>query len=98
MIDMDCFNLKFAKTDNIARLNNIEPDCACKTMLLKLTLDKSDCKAGAVNGHIDALEHICKSADMILMTVSYNDTTYLFGILFKIAEIGNNKVKNQKNC
>ena len=61
-------------------------------MLLELTLDQSDCQTRAVDGHVDGFEHICKSADMVLVTVGDNDTLYALNILFKVSEIGKNEV------
>ena len=89
---MNGLNVEFSELDRISGLDDIELCTAEKLMLLKLALDQSHGQPCTVNRDIYLLKKICKSADMILMSVSYNDTLYLFSVFLKIGEIRNNKV------
>ena len=64
-------------------------------MLLKLALNKSHSKPCSVNGNVDLLQKIGKSADVILMSVGDNNTPDLVPVFLKIGEIGNNKINSE---
>ena len=95
---MNRFNVKFSELYCVARLDNIELCAVKELMLLKLALNETHCQPCAVNGNVDFLKKIGKCADVILMSVGYNDTLDFLSVLLKIGEIGNNKVNSEHIC
>ena len=92
MVNVNRFNVEFAELYCVAGLDNIELCTVKELVLLELSLNKTHGQPCAVNGNVDFLKKIGKCADVILMTVGYNDTLDFLTVLLKIGEIGNNKV------
>ena len=92
VVYVDKFNCHAAHFNGLSGSYNVQLCLAQKIMLLELALDKTDGKTGGINGDIHLFQQICKSADVVLMTVGDNDASYLVDVLLNIGEIGDNKV------
>ena len=64
-------------------------------MLAKLPLNESDGELRAVDGHIENLEKIRQTADMILMTVGYDYSAYPVRVALDIGEIGKHEIDSE---
>ena len=61
-------------------------------MLLELQLDESGGEAGAVNGHVDLLEHIGDGPDVILVAVGDEQAPQPGLVFHQIRHIGDDAV------
>ena len=64
-------------------------------MLFKLVCDKSQCQLCRIDRHVDFLQYIRKSTDMILMSVRDHKAFDLGNIFFEVSHIRNDKVDSQ---
>ena len=58
-------------------------------MFLELSVNKSECELCSVNRYVYLLEKICKSADMVFVSVGENYTSYLCLVSFDVSEVRN---------
>ena len=64
-------------------------------MLTQLPLNESDSELRAVDGHIENLEKIRQTADMILMAVGYDYSAYSVRVALDIGEIGKHEIDSE---
>ena len=89
------FNRHTAHLNCFSRSGNIQVYLSLKTVFTKLSFNKSQCKLCSVNRHIYLFKEIGKSADMVFMSVSKNDTTKFFLVFLNICEIRKNDVNTR---
>ena len=58
MVDVDEFHGELARPHGFARLHGEELGALGQAVLLQLEPDQAGGKAGAVDGHVDLLEHV----------------------------------------
>ena len=87
MVNVYKLHGKAADLYSLACFDHIKLRRAEKSVLLKLTFDESVSKSGTVNGYIYISEQIGKRADMVLVSVSDENTSDLVCVFFDISEI-----------
>ena len=69
VVHMDELHLELAGLHGLACLHRHQLGAVQQPVLLELQLDESGGEAGAVNGHVDLLEHIGDGPDVILVAM-----------------------------
>ena len=64
-------------------------------MFTQLPLNETDSELRAVDGHIENLEKIRQTADMILMAVGYDYSAYSVRVALDIGEIGKHEIDSE---
>ena len=64
-------------------------------MLTELSLDKSERQPCAVYGYVYLLEEVGECAYVVLVAVRQHNAPYLLPVLFKIGEVGDNKIDTE---
>ena len=88
-------DLEDAKRDRFSRFDLHQPRLVSRRGLQHLPLDHPQSKFGAVHGNVEFGQHERQRADMVLMAMGDQDAADFFSILFKIGDIGNDKVDAQ---
>ena len=89
---MDELHVKLAGPHGLARLHGDELRALDRAVLLQLELDETGGEAGAVNGHVDLLEHIGDGAHVVLVTVGDEQTPDAGAVFDEVAHVGDNEV------
>ncbi len=95
MVDMYGLDRKAAEGYHIAGIDNIEGRGIEQPVLTQLPLNESYCELRAVDGHIENLEKIRQTADVILMTVGYDYSAYPVRVALDIGEIGKHEIDSE---
>ena len=98
MINVDKLDIERAERYIIPRFNLNKLYPAEKSVFFKFALNKTDSKLRCVNRDIHLLQKICKPADMILVTVSNDYTSYSALTVNNMGKIRNYKVNARKLC
>ena len=92
MVHMDELHGELACPDALARLYGDELGGFHQLVLLQLQLDETGGEAGAVDGHVDLLEHIGDGADVVLVAVGDEQAPDPGLVLDEVADIGDHAV------
>ena len=92
MVHMDELHGELACPDALARLYGDELGGFHQLVLLQLQLDETGGEAGAVDGHVDLLEHIGDGADVVLVAVGDEQAPDSGLVLDEVADIGDHAV------
>ena len=92
MGDADEFDRENAGFHNVSRLFFDKLSRRKQVVLAELSFKYSKRQSCAVYGYVQLLQQIRHCADVVLMTVSQEQTAYLSGVLFKICRVGYDKV------
>ena len=92
MVHMDELHGELACPDALARLYGDELGGFHQLVLLQLQLDETGGEAGAVDGHVDLLEHIGDGADVVLVAVGDEQAPNPGFVLDEIRHIGDHAV------
>ena len=92
MVDMDKLDLKAAEAYLISGIYDIQLCRVKQLMLSELALDKTYCQPCSIDGNVHLFKQKRQSADVILVSVSDENTLYLVGVLHRIRKIGYYKV------
>ena len=95
MVDMDSLNGKTAEGYHVAGLDDVKSGGIEQSVLTQLPLNESDGELRAVDGHIENLEKIRQTADMILMSVGYDYSAYPVRVALDIGEIGKHEIDSE---
>ena len=91
MINADKPDTETADIDNISLHDRMQAS-GIHAIFFQTSLKNSQSQARPVNRHMDLLQNIRKSANMILMPVRQNDGFNFIPVFQKIADIGNNQI------
>ena len=89
---MDELHLELARPDGLARLHGDELGGLQQAVLLQLQLDQPRRQPGAVDGHVDLLQHVGDGADVILVSVSDEQAPEPVVVLHQIGYVGDHAV------
>ena len=92
VVHMDELHSELAGSDALARLHRDELGAFHQPMLLQLQLDEPRGEPGAVDGHVQLLEHIGNGAHVILVPVGDEQTPDAGPVLDEVADVGNDEV------
>ena len=92
MVNCNKFNAEAAEAEYIAGFFGEYLSIVQQIMLFELEFNKRRSERSRVYGNVQVMNNIRHCADMILVTVGYNNAAHLFGICFKIRNVGNNNV------
>ena len=95
MINVDSLNRKAAEGYHVAGLDDVKSGGIEQSVLAELALDKTYGEVRAVDGHVENLEKIRQTADMVLMSVGYDDSAYPVRVALDICEIGKHEVDSE---
>lgn len=95
VVDVDSLNRKAAEGYHVAGLDDVKSGGIEQSVLAELALDKTYGEVRAVDGHVENLEKIRQTADMILMSVGYDDSAYPVRVALDIGEIGKHEVDSE---
>ena len=92
MVHVDELGLENAEIYNVACLNSVEIGLFGRSDLVELALKYTEREASAVDRHVDRAKKIGNTADVILVTMSYENSAHLMSISYKVGEIGNDEI------
>ena len=93
VVDLDELDCHAAHADGLARLDGIfDQPCRCRLCSSSLCLMSPKRQAGAVDRRIDLFEQVCKTADVILVSVRDDDAAELILVALHIGEIRDNEI------
>ena len=92
VVHMDELHLELAGLHGLACLHRHQLGAVQQPVLLELQLDESGGEAGAVNGHVDLLEHIGDGPNVILVAVGDEQAPQPGLVFHQIRHIGDDAV------
>ena len=92
MVDADELDAERARPDDVARRGAPHIDGLFHFVFDKLVLKDAESESRSVNGNVDCFQNVGQSAYVILVSVGYEDAADLIGVLFKIGDVGDDKV------